>query len=118
MTPRSLLVLLPLAAGCHARPESLLPGGTGAHVDPHSEYLRGRAESFVVLGDAESFVWPALLQDLLDAHAGKTGLYRVLNGAAPADGIGAWTSVREPGAFRTLVADFLAADAKGRAGAP
>jgi hypothetical protein len=120
MTPSALLALLPVlpvVAACHVRPESLVPTSARAQAAQRSEALLGRPESFLVLGDSTAFVWPTLLQELLDAHAEERGLYRVLNGAAPADGIGAWTSAPE-GAFPALVEDFLGADARLLAGAP
>jgi hypothetical protein len=118
MLRRSIFVLLTLASGCHVRPESLVPVGGRAQAEPESEYLRGDPAAFVVLGDTTSFVWPAMLQELLDAHAAKRGLYRVHNGATPAQGIGAWKETREPGPFRALSEDFLSARAAARAGAP
>jgi len=81
MPRRSLLPFVFVAAGCHVRPESLVPAEISQHADSHSEYLRARPATFVVVGDASSFAWPALLQDLLDVHAGKPALYRVENGA-------------------------------------
>ena len=95
MTLRPLIPLVCVLAGCHARPESLVPASVSAQGAPTSDYLRDERDSFVVLGDSTSFVWPALLQDLLDAHAGKRGQYRVLNVSVPETGIGAWTDAGE-----------------------
>src|SRR5262245_2494123 len=97
MSPRALFPLLLLASvACHVRPRSLLEDGAMAHRPQHGELLRGAPASFVVIGDQDSFVWPALLQEVLDAHAGTSGLYRVSNAAAPAAAIGAWTSADGP----------------------
>ncbi len=113
-----LLALSPLVAGCHVRPESLVPAGVSSPTDPSSEYLRGEPGSFVVLGDSNSFVWPTLLQELLDSHAGKRGVYRVLNGAVLADGIGAWTNTKEAGPLNALSAAFFSTSKSRLAGVP
>lgn len=81
MVRSTLLPFVFVAAGCHVRPESLVPASASQQAHSQSEFLRARPATFVVVGDASSFAWPALLQDLLDVHAGKDGLYRVENGA-------------------------------------
>lgn len=106
MSLRPLLAFLSLAvssslAGCHARPESLLPAGVGSPAEREDESLRSEAQTFVVLGDPQCFVWPTLLEELLDAHA-RPHLHRVLNAAVPQSGISAWTSSLEPSALRAL----------------
>jgi hypothetical protein len=74
------LAVLALQAGCfHVRPESLVPAGALSPSQRSSEYLLGRESSFLVLGDSSSFVWPELLQDVLDTHARIGGRYHVLN---------------------------------------
>jgi hypothetical protein len=125
MHRRFLPVLASLAlAACHVRPESFLPAGAVSHAPERSEFLLAEPASFVVLGGAESFVWPVLLQDLLDGHAGRKKPYHVLNGAAREPGIGAWTntansaSASADGPFRTLVDDYLATGARRLGGAP
>lgn len=116
MTPRSFLALIPLVAGCHARPESLVPSSVG-QAKPTSDHLRGAPESFVVLGDSTSFVWPALLQDLLDAHAEKRGLYRVHNAAVPEVGIAAWTNQEPRRPLEALANDLRSLRAAAGTGA-
>lgn len=122
MKRRSLLtffpVVFPSVAACHARPESLVPASVSSEVERGSEYLRGQPAAFVVLGDATSFVWPALLQETLDAHAGRPGLYRLLNAAAPAQGIGAWTSAKEPGSLRAQAEGCFSGRAEPRSSEP
>src|SRR5262245_3839683 len=86
----SVVAFLLLSAGCHVRPESLVPGNALEQTERHSEFLRGSSASFVVLGDATSFVWPTLLQEMLDAHARSRNVYRVRNGAAEDAAIEAW----------------------------
>lgn len=90
MQRSSLLATLALTSGCHVRPESLLPSEV-AHATQRSEHLTGARSSFVVLGDVRSFVWPALLQEMLDRHAGTQDTYRVMNASAPTAGVAAWT---------------------------
>lgn len=77
MQRSSLLATLALTTGCHVRPESFLPAGASAH-PAGSDKLTGTPASFVVFGDARSFVWPALLQEMLDTHA-QGDLYEVAN---------------------------------------
>jgi hypothetical protein len=104
-------------AGCHVRPESLVPESASSRGPVHSEFLRDERASFVVLGDESSFVWPALLQELLDGHAGRRKQYRALNAATVEPGIGPW-NVCEEGPFRALLDDYLSANARRLAGAP
>lgn len=123
MTLRPLLVaLFPLAAApafaaCHARPESLLPAGVTSSAQRQSEYLRERPQSFVVLGDAQSFVWPTLLQELLDGHAQRS-LHHVVSAAVPRTGVGAWASGQEPSALRALADELARAGRLGLAPEP
>jgi len=49
-----------------------------------------------VLGDESSFVWPALLRTMLDAHAQKAGIYPVENASLPAATVRAWTASSRP----------------------
>lgn len=119
MLHRTLLCSLPfLSSACHVRPESLLPAGATARVDRHSEFLRGAPASFVVLGDATSFAWPTLLQEMLDAHAQQHGLYRVRNGAVEDGEIGAWTwkSESADGPLAVLKAEVASLRAQLRSG--
>jgi hypothetical protein len=91
MQRSSLLATLALTSGCHVRPESLLPAEL-THATLRSEHLTGAPSAFVVLGDVRSFVWPSMLQEMLDCHAGKQDTYHVVNASAPATGVAAWTS--------------------------
>jgi len=118
MQRSSLLATLALTSGCHVRPESFLPSGATAQAEQRSEHLRGERHSFVVLGDVRSFVWPALLQAMLDEHAGTSGLYHVLNASTPAAGVAAWTEAGADAPLARLERDFLALRAGLRAGAP
>jgi len=120
MSRRTLLafVVLPIFSGCfRVRPESLLPAGGAPSAAQVSEYLDGRASSFIVLGDSSSFVWPALLQDLLSTHAQVGGVYRVRNAAAADARVSAWSAETEA-AFRSRLASVIAAEARASVGAP
>ena len=103
MQRSSLLATLALTSGCHVKPESFLPADAAAHAEPRSEHLTGAARAFVVIGDERSFVWPALLQTVLDAHASKTGVYPVQNASLPAATVRAWTA-SSPAELRTRLA--------------
>lgn len=123
MTLRPLLALLCVAAtsfvaGCHARPESLLPAGVSSRAERQDEFLGSEAQTFVVLGDPQSFVWPTLLEELLYGHAQPRHLQRVLNAAVPQSGIGAWTSSLEPSALRALGDELARASRTGAAPRP
>ena len=118
MKSRLLLSLVPFVAGCHARPESLVPSSVGATPRARSEHLRAEACSFVVLGEETSLVWPAMLQFLLDSHAKRPGLYRVLNGSTATTGVSAWTDATDDGPLDLLSSSFLAPLAAQRGAAP
>jgi len=104
----SILSLALLLGACRVAPESLVPHDVAARPPLESEHLHGTPQSFVVLGGARSFAWPALLQELLDDHANRNGLYRVLNASTEADGIGAWSADAEGGPLAVLVREYLA----------
>ncbi|MEQ1891772.1 MAG: hypothetical protein ABL998_04455 [Planctomycetota bacterium] len=107
MQRSSLLATLALTSGCHVRPESLLPSDV-AHATQRSEHLTGARSSFVVLGDMRSFVWPTLLQEMLDRHAGRQATYHVLNASTPAAGVAAWTEASSDGPLARLEREVLA----------
>jgi hypothetical protein len=105
---RTLLPCVLLLGACRVAPESLVPADVAARPPLESEHLRGAPRAFVVLGGERSFAWPALLQELLDDHANRSGLYRVLNAATDADGIRAWSAADEGDALDVLVREYLA----------
>ena len=82
------------------------------------DVLDGTPRAFVVVGSAGSFVWPAMLQDMLDDHAGRR-LYHVLNAATPASPVNAWID-NAPGSkpFDAMASDFLGDEARLRTAAP
>ena len=112
MQRSSFLATLALTSGCHVRPESLLPTEL-AHAPQRSEHLSGAPSSFVVLGDVRSFVWPALLQQMLDRHAGRPDTYRVMNASAPAAGIAAWTATEDRSPIARLERDVASGGTSG-----
>jgi hypothetical protein len=104
-------------------PEAELPGANdGTASAERSTLLDGREKSFVVVGHATSYAWPALLQDLLDDHAGGVRVYRVLNGAVGGAPVDRWNA--EPGSadfeetLGALASDFFGPDARLRGAAP
>jgi hypothetical protein len=114
LRPR-LVLLFPalVSAGClSVRPGSLVPPRASSQREARSEFLDGRARSFVVVGDASSLVWPQMLQEMLDAHA--KGVYRVLNGSEPEAGIGAWLRDEDGAALAALAMDFFGPEARLR----
>lgn len=110
-------VVASFLGACRVAPESLVPHEIADRPPLTSEHLRGAPHSFVVLGGARSFAWPALLQELLDHHANRFGLYRVLNASAAVDGVGAWTDATEGAPLDALVRAYLA-PGEERGGAP
>lgn len=110
MRPTSLFATLALTSSCHVKPESFLPADASAHAEPASEHLNGTRHAFLVLGDERSFVWPAMLQSMLDAHASHGALYPIENVSAPAASVSTWTqaSTRE---LRARLAPATAANA-------
>jgi len=84
--------------------------------------LDGKEKSIVVVGYSTSYVWPEMLQDMLDEHAGGERKYHVLNaviGGAPAEHwaapYGSENYARTVGA---MVRDFFGPDARLRTDAP
>jgi hypothetical protein len=112
------LVLGVLLGACRVAPESLVPHDVAARAPLESEHLRGTPRAFVVLGGERSFAWPALLQELLDDHANRSGLYRVLNAATDADGIHAWSAAEDGGPLDVLGSEYLASERPGKAPLP
>ena len=87
LLPLLLLPALPLAAACGTT------GGAGPTAA--SPYLDGSRTSFVVVGYSTSFAWPDMLQEMLDQHAGRAGVYHVLNATAGGAAVEIWLA--DPG---------------------
>ncbi len=122
MSPRhsvAFLLLVSFLPGClRIRPESLVPPGASSARDRGSEFLDGRPKSLVVLGDSTSLVWPALLQEMLDRHAEKAGVYRVLNASLQDARAAEWTAQDAAGPTRAMAEDFFGPRARLRERAP
>jgi hypothetical protein len=97
-----VLVSIALSSCLQVRPESLVPAEAAHRGPPLSEYLTGAPTTFLVFGDTDSFVWPTMLQDLLDRHA-RGGVYHVINASSSA-GAKDWS---DPDALRELLAGAL-----------
>jgi len=87
-----------------------------------STELDGTEKSIVVVGYSTSYVWPYMLQDMLDAHAGGERIYHVLNavvGGAPVAHWSAEYGTKEyERTFGAMVADFFGPEARLRDDAP
>jgi hypothetical protein len=68
----------------------VLSAGTVVGDDGDPAVLDGSPKSFVVVGYSTSFIWPDMLQSMLDQHSGKTGVYHVLNGAVGGSPVVSW----------------------------
>lgn len=55
--------------------------------------LDGKAKTLVVVGYSTSFKWPAMFQEMLDLHAGKKGVYRVVNASVGGSPVAKWTGM-------------------------
>lgn len=77
--------------------------------------LDGREQTFIVVGDSTSYAWPAILQDMLDEHAGGQRLYHVQNAVVGGSPVDRW--IREPGdpyyeaTFGAMQRDFFGEEA-------
>ncbi len=102
-----IIVLAGALGGCSAHgaaaDESSIDGPRSAAVKRGE--LDGREKTILVNGYSTSYAWPAMLQDMLDEHAGGRRVYHVANsviGGAPVE-----TWIAEPGTRdheRTVVA--------------
>lgn len=83
--------------------------------------LDGREQSFVVVGSSGNYVWPQMLQDMLDEHAGGR-LYHVNNASVSAAPVGIWIAEEGTRAsastFGTMVRDYFGDEARLRTLAP
>ena len=113
----SLAVVLVSLAACHASSANRfdLP-------DEAPDWLNGQEKSIVVVGYSTSYAWPDMLQEMLDEHAGKPGVYHVLNAVAGGAAVEIW--IAEPGTrdhertIDAMVRDFFGDDPRLRGDAP
>ncbi len=75
--------------------------------------LNGEPRSIVVVGSSLSYVWPRMLQDMLDDHAGRR-LYTVNNAVVSASPVRAWisepTTQEYESTFGAMRRDFFKGD--------
>ena len=85
-------------------------------------FLDGKNKSFVVVGYSTSYAWPAMLQDMLDKHAGDKRVYHVLNAVVGGSPVEYW--IADKGADRyeqvygAMLRDYFGGDARLRGDAP
>jgi hypothetical protein len=111
------LALAAIACGTGGDGEtSESPNGAGESL------LDGREKSFVIVGYSTSYVWPEMLQEMLDAHSGGERRYHVLNAVVGGSPVSRW--ITEPQSedyddtFGAMLRDFFGADARLRGDAP
>lgn len=82
--------------------------------------LDGDEKSFVIVGYSTSYAWPAMLQDMLDEHAGGRRIYHVLNAVVGGSPVEYWVpeSDRFNRTFGAMLRDFFGTDARLRGDAP
>jgi hypothetical protein len=82
--------------------------------------LDGDRKSLVVVGYSTSFLWPSMLQYMLDQHAGKVDVYHVLNAAVGGSPVVDWLEGQDRynRTYAKLRTRFLANDAEKLDGRP
>ena len=125
----ALLSLCTLAFGCPPggidTPEEAGAGDAAAVESAAADrgpLLDGTEKSLVVVGYSTSYVWPAMLQDMLDDHAGGARIYHVLNAVIGGSPMGRWISPQESEDYQetygAMLADFFGPDARLRGDLP
>lgn len=84
--------------------------------------LDASEKSMVVVGYSTSYVWPTMLQDMLDEHAGGDRVYHVLNAVIGGSPIGRWIAAPESEDYQetygAMLRDFFGPDARLRGDLP
>lgn len=84
--------------------------------------LDGTEKSIVVVGYSTSYVWPSMLQDMLDEHAGGERTYHVLNAVIGGAPVAHWSADygtdEYKRTFGAMISDFFGPDAKLRKDEP
>ena len=123
----ALLSVCLLALGC---PPGGIDTGTPAAVGDQAAatgadtgtVLDGAEKSLVVVGYSTSYVWPAMLQDMLDEHAGGERVYHVLNAVIGGSPMGRWIAAPESEDYQetygAMLRDFFGPDARLRGDLP
>ena len=122
-----LLPLCWLALGCAPSGDEAGPPATAGDQPATADaeagpLLDGSEKSLVVVGYSTSYVWPAMLQDMLDEHAGGERVYHVLNAVIGGSPVGRWIAAPESEDYRetygTMLRDFFGPDARLRGDLP
>jgi hypothetical protein len=96
--------------------------GAGAATTDLGPVLDDSEKSMVVVGYSTSYVWPAMLQDMLDEHAGGERIYHVLNAVIGGSPLGRWISAPESEDYQetygAMLRDFFGPDARLRGDLP
>jgi len=106
----ALLLAGVLLTACSSSPKSGTagdpPGSAAAgEASGNGPVLDGREKSILVNGYSTSYAWPAMLQDMLDEHAGNRRVYHVVNAVVGGAPVESW--IAAPGTRdyeRTIVA--------------
>ncbi|MFQ5744500.1 MAG: hypothetical protein ACE5HV_13055 [Acidobacteriota bacterium] len=90
--------------------------------NPVPAVLDGQEKSFVIVGYSTSYAWPAMLQEMLDAHSGNERLYHLLNAVVGGSPVNRW--IDEPGSdnyeatYGAMLRDFFGPNARLRGDVP
>lgn len=119
------LVVVLLLSAC-APAQAPAPAGSSdaaAAAPPYARpaILDGQEKSLVVVGYSTSYVWPQLLQDMLDEHAGGR-TYHILNAVIGGSPVGRWIAGPDSDDYHdtygAMLRDFFGADPRLRGAAP
>ena len=126
------ITLLSLAAGiaCGTPPATPGPAPTGGPSDDGALHettdatplLDGTEKSIVLVGYSTSYAWPAMLQEMLDEHAGGERVYHVLNAVIGGSPVGRWIAAPDSADYQAtygaMVRDFFGPEARLRGDVP
>jgi len=98
-------------------------GGSDASVSANATpLLDGSEKSLVLVGYSTSYVWPKMLQEMLDEHAGGERVYHLLNAVIGGSPVGRWIASPESEDYQdtygAMRRDFFGANARLRGEAP
>lgn len=92
-----------------------------SHAAPATE-LDGQEKSIVVVGYSTSYVWPKMLQDMLDEHSNGERKYHVLNAVIGGAPVAHWSADFGTKEYKrtmdAMTRDFFGPDARIRGDAP
>jgi hypothetical protein len=97
-------------------------GGAGSGSGSPGGLLDGGERSLIVVGDSSSYVWPRMLQEMLDEHTGGERRLHVLNAVVGGSPVGRW--IADPDSddyddtFGAMLRDFFGPEARLRGAAP